>query len=76
MKKYAKIRRFWRTFRGLILLAAVLMTLLLLIGCGKNIPASDYCLLYRPVYSHPSDTEETKRQIDGNNIVYDTLCDK
>lgn len=76
MKRHIKIKRFWRTWGVLIKLGLLLTILILLASCAKNTPASDYCLLYRPIYSHPSDTEETLRQIDGNNIVYDALCDR
>lgn len=76
MKRHIKIRRFWRTWGWLIKVAALLGILLLAASCAKNTPASDYCLLYRPIYSSPQDTEETLRQIDDNNVVYDTLCDR
>ncbi|MDR0727036.1 MAG: hypothetical protein LBF37_03145 [Rickettsiales bacterium] len=40
----------------------------------KNTPVNDFCLIYRPIYSHPSDTEITKQQIDQNNVVFDEIC--
>ncbi len=75
MKKHKWIKKQWRTYRGLWMFGLLLgLMLMLLGGCATNTPASDYCLLYQPVYSHADDTEQTKIQIDGNNAVYDELC--
>lgn len=75
MKKYTRIRRFWRTWRVLIVLGLGLLTLTLLAGCTINTGASNYCLLYRPIYAdYENDTDETIRQIDQNNVVYEALC--
>lgn len=55
---------------------ALILILLCVTGCTRNISVSDYCLLYRPVYAdYDNDTPETIKQIDSNNIVYDTVCD-
>lgn len=48
-------------------------TLLMLSGCAKPLNG-DFCLLYRPVFSSPLDTEETLKQVDMNNIVWAELC--
>lgn len=48
----------------------------MLSGCGKNIHANSFCMLYKPIYMSDKDTEETKRQIDENNVVYEELCVK
>lgn len=75
MKKQNKIRRFWRTWHGLIKLAVGLIILILLASCTTN-TSGDYCFLYRPIYAdYELDTAETIRQIDENNVVYDSLCD-
>lgn len=74
MKKHLKIRRFWRTWGGLIKLALGFVILLLLASCTTN-TSGDYCLLYRPIYAdYEKDTPETIRQVDENNIVYDAIC--
>lgn len=58
-----------RTPRGL--LYAILM---LLSGCTTNI-SGDFCDIYKPVYAdYKNDTAETIRQIDINNVVFDSLC--
>jgi hypothetical protein len=49
-------------------------TLLLLNACATASRA-EYCILYRPVYTSVSDTEETKKQVDGNNAVWIELCE-
>lgn len=48
-------------------------TILLPGGCGGVSPGS-FCALYQPVYTAPSDTEETRRQTDENNAVWWVLC--
>lgn len=77
MKKHIKLIRFWRTWKAVIVLGTALILILLCVtGCTRNISVSDYCLLYRPVYAdYDNDTPETIKQIDSNNIVYDTVCD-
>lgn len=76
MLKHRKIRMFWRAWGGLIKLALLFATLILLASCTTN-TSGDYCLLYRPIYADYSfDTPETIRQIDDNNVVYDTLCER
>lgn len=56
---------------------------LMLNGCasGPNSPAPNdgvnnarYCNVYSPVFTSTKDTEETKRQVDGNNAKYEKLC--
>lgn len=75
MKKYAKIRRFWRTWRGLIVLGLGLLILIMFAGCTTSIKGDSFCLIYRPVYAdYENDTPETIQQIDANNVVYDMLC--
>lgn len=39
-------------------------------------PASrgDFCEIYKPVYTVPSDTAETKAMTDDNNAVWLELC--
>ena len=56
-------------------LASALMTLILCAGCAKNTAGGDFCLIYMPVFADlESDTAETLRQIDWNNVAYDRLC--
>ena len=76
MKRHIKLIRFWRTWKGAIVLGIALTLILLCVtGCTRNINVSDYCLLYRPIYAdYDNDTPETIKQIDLNNIVYDTVC--
>ena len=74
MRKHRTIRRFWRTYHGLIKLAILFATLMWLAACTTN-TSGDYCLLYRPIYAdYALDTAETIQQIDQNNVVYDTIC--
>ena len=48
--------------------------ILLLSGCTTNI-SGDFCDIYHPVYAdYQNDTAETIRQIDINNVVFDSLC--
>ncbi len=75
-KKHIKIRQFWQTWRGLIVLGIAWAMLILCAGCTINTGDGDsYCLLYRPIYAdYENDTDETIRQIDQNNVVYEALC--
>ena len=58
-----------RTPRGILY-----AILLLLNGCTTNI-SGDFCDVYQPVYAdYQNDTAETIRQIDLNNVVFDSLC--
>lgn len=58
-----------RTPRGLLY-----AILLLLSACTTNI-SGDFCDIYQPVYAdYQNDTAETIRQIDLNNVVFDSLC--
>lgn len=49
---------------------------MLVTGCESvsHVATSDFCRLYEPVYTHESDTEKTKTQVDGNNVVWEKLC--
>ncbi len=51
-----------------------LITLTMLTSCVGNIPASEFCLIYEPVYVSDDDTEETVRQVMLNNAAYDEIC--
>ena len=58
-----------RTRRGLLY-----AILLLLSACTTNI-SGDFCDIYQPGYAdYQNDTAETIRQIDLNNVVFDSLC--
>jgi hypothetical protein len=35
----------------------------------------NFCAIYKPVYFSKADTEETKRQIDLNNVVWVDQCE-
>lgn len=36
-----------------------------------------FILFYRPIYAdYKKDTADTIRQIDDNNVVYDTICNR
>jgi hypothetical protein len=52
-----------------------LTTLALLSGCESASPVSDYCTIYEPIYSSLEDTEETKRQIDRENVKFLAVCE-
>src|SRR3546814_4540443 len=47
--------------------------LLTVTSCATNSPASDFCLIYRPVYTSAQDTEETRLQVDENNAAFEAL---
>jgi hypothetical protein len=47
----------------------------LLSGCATVSPVSDYCTIYEPIYSSLEDTEETKRQIDRENVKFLAVCE-
>lgn len=64
--------RLWEGRRGFA--GGCGLILLMLGGCASTIPG-DFCLLYMPVYTHPQDTEETRRQADINNILYADMCE-
>lgn len=52
----------------------ILLTISLFVqSCATN-TNGDFCLVYEPVYSCDDDTEETRVQIDRNNVVYERLC--
>lgn len=60
-----------RTPRGI--LYAILLSLS---GC-TNVIDGDFCSVYLPVYpDYETDSPETIRQIDKNNVVYDAFCVK
>ena len=59
-------KRFWRGI-------ACALILVLQSGCAR-VSGGEYCLLYLPVYASTKDTEETRRQIDMNNVVWQELC--
>lgn len=55
-------------------LGTALLILSALNGCTTSING-DFCLLYEPIFAdYEKDTQETIRQVDRNNIVYDELC--
>ncbi len=66
-----KIRIYLKRCRQGILCVVVTI---LLSACAKNLDG-DFCLLYEPVYSSAQDTEETQKQIDNNNVVWEVLCE-
>jgi hypothetical protein len=46
-----------------------------LAGCVSVSPASDFCLIYEPVYVAGGDTAETVRQVMRNNASWVELCE-
>lgn len=56
--------------RGKNLLAAI--SIFFLSACSHA--GGTFCKIYIPVYSSKSDSEETRRQIDMNNVAYLELC--
>lgn len=60
----------------LLKMLVLICLLSVLSACTTNING-DFCLLYEPVYAdYEKDTQETIKQIDRNNVVYDDLCMK
>lgn len=57
----------------IMLVAGLSLILILLPGCARNL-ADSFCYLYSPVYTNASDTEDTKYQVDQNNVVWEELC--
>lgn len=58
--------------------ALYLLTLMviLLSGCVTSTPADNsFCLIYEPVYTSVKDTEDTKLQVDTNNLAFECLCE-
>ena len=51
------------------------LTLLSVSACGGSTRGSSFCDIYTPVYTVDEDTEQTKDQVDENNVVYDEDCD-
>lgn len=50
------------------------MIVILLSSCAKDLHGSNFCALYQPVYVHRQDTEETKYQVDQNNVLWAEFC--
>ncbi len=55
--------------------AACVMTMLMLAGCASDLPESDFCLVYEPVYVAGEDTAETVEQVMRNNGAWVALCE-
>ena len=50
-------------------------TLIGMSGCAANTGVTDtFCLLYQPIYASSKDTEETQRQVDLNNGIFECRC--
>lgn len=47
--------------------------LLMLTAC-VNASQGSFCQIYKPVYTVPEDTEETKIQVDDNNSIWWEIC--
>lgn len=54
--------------------ALSLVMLNMLIACAPTLPVNSFCEIYQPVFISTLDTEETKQQIDINNVVWLELC--
>ncbi len=51
------------------------LILLALSGCASGASVTDtFCEVYRPVCLSRADTEETIRQVLGNEAAFETLC--
>ena len=68
-----------RVLRGLIrcsiYVIALIVILNMLSGCTTNLPASNFCLIYKPVYTSDQDTQWTIDQVVLNNAVWVELCE-
>ena len=62
---------------------SVLLLPIILNGCVQNIPKDSFCLIYNPVYwyeinetkEQSNNVEKIRKQIDLNNLAYDTICE-
>ncbi len=48
----------------------------MLAACASDLPESDFCLIYEPVYVAGEDTPQTVEQVMRNNAVWVELCDR
>ena len=53
---------------------SLIIVLVSVSSCGRGSLGGNYCDIYLPIYMADEDTEETKKQIDNNNIVWLELC--
>lgn len=51
-----------------------LVILSMLSGCVTGSHAGSFCGIYQPVYTSTFDTEETRKQVDENNAVWEKEC--
>jgi hypothetical protein len=50
-------------------------TAIIMTAC-KNVSSDSFCHLYRPVYSSPQDTQQTRDEANANNAVWLERCKK
>lgn len=53
---------------------AISMILMSVAACETSSLGGDFCLIARPIYLAPEDTEATKRQIDEHNSKGEAVC--
>lgn len=76
MKALKTRRKMWLRLvvSGTVLLGALIVAA----GCARNIPASDFCLIYRPPMLTEQEwktmSDQSERMILDNIVVYDRLC--
>ncbi len=62
-----------RQKKRLLSVTVCIMMIILQSACARGLPAS-FCQLYQPVYTSPTDTEETRKQADTNNALWLEMC--
>lgn len=50
-------------------------TIATLAGCAAGSPASEFCLIYEPIYVSAGDSEATVEQAMRNNAAWLAICD-
>ena len=68
--------RLWKMPRPPTRWLVMSIAVVLLTGCVRGGPVSNFCLVYKPVYVSPADiiTDETAEPILENNITWKRLC--
>jgi len=62
-------------FTRLILFVIILTAILIMLtACGTVSQGSNFCDIYKPVYTSNEDTEETVSQVVDNNALWLELC--
>lgn len=60
--------------RPMLCVIALSLTIALPSGC-VSASQDSFCMIYQPVYTDGRDTEETRRQANANNAVWQDICE-